>query len=71
MKSFLYSPERSEGTLLPKALEGSTMNPKSIGNNKPFFQKSRSQRGLCRAFFARWGGQREIHIAKKGREVLL
>ena len=47
------------------------MNPRSIGNNKPFFQKSRAQRGLRRAFFARWGGQRAIPIAKKVLEVLL
>jgi hypothetical protein len=72
MKSFLCNPERSEGTLFAKRfLEGSTMNPKNIGNNKPFFLKSRAQRGLRTAFFARWGGQRGTPIAKKVLEVLL
>ena len=72
MKSFFYNPERSEGTLLPKGfLRVPLVNPKNIGNNKPFFLKSQAQRGLCRTFFARRGGQRGNPIPVRDVEVLL
>jgi len=72
MKSLLCNPERSEGTLLAKGfLKCSTLNPKNIDSNKPFFLKFRVQRGLRCAFFARWGGQRGVPIAKKVLEALL
>ena len=38
---------------------------------KWFFLKSRVQRDSRRAFFARWGGERENPIAKKDFEVQL
>jgi hypothetical protein len=70
MKSFLCNPKRSEGTLLPKGFLGVPLDSKKIGNSKPFFRKFRAQ-NFRRAFFARWGGQRETFIAKKVLEVLL
>ena len=47
------------------------MNPKTVGNNEPFFLKFQAQRGLRRAFFARWAGQRGAPTPKKVLEVLL
>jgi hypothetical protein len=72
MKSFCVQSRAQRGNPIAKrVLEGFTMNPNNIGNNKPFFLKSRAQRGLRRVFFARWGGQRGAPIAKKVLEVLL
>jgi hypothetical protein len=72
MNAFFVQSRAQRGNPIAKRfLEGSAMNPKNIGNSKPFFLKSRAQWGLPRAFFARWGGQRGTPIAKKVLEALL
>jgi len=71
MKSLVQSRAQRGNPIAKRIFGGSTMNPKNIGNNKPFFLKFRTQEDLRHAFFARWGVQRATTVAQKVLKVSL
>ena len=71
MKNLVQSRAQRGNPIAKRILEGSTMNPKNIANNKPFLLEFRAQHGVRHAFFARRAWQRGTLIVKKALEVHL